>query len=82
MLTKSKPPQTMRRVDFAKRLQGNFAAVWIDRIASFGTFPLECMKSGVIPISLVPDIIPEYLIERDENGKPVKITENSRYLDK
>lgn len=76
MLTKSKPPQPMRRIDFAKRLQGNFAAIWIDRISSFGTFPLECMKSGVIPICLKPDIMPEYLIERDENGKPVKIVED------
>ncbi len=72
MLTKSKPPQAMRRVDFAKKLQGNFAAVWIDRISSFGTFPLECMKSGVIPICLKPDVMPEYMIERDENGVPVK----------
>ena len=72
MLTKSKPPQTMRRVDFAKRLQENFAAVWIDRIASFGTFPLECMKSGVIPICLRPDIMPEYMIERDEAGNAIK----------
>lgn len=72
MLTKSKPPQQMRRIDFAKRLKGNFAAVWVDRISSFGTFPLECMKSGVIPICLKPDIIPEYMIERDENGNPVK----------
>jgi len=77
MLTKSKPPQPMRRVDFAKRLQGNFAAVWIDRIASFGTFPLECMKSGVIPICLKPDIMPEYMIERDENGVPVKAVEGA-----
>jgi hypothetical protein len=73
MLTKSKPPQTMRRVDFAKRLRGNFAAVWVDRIASFGTFPLECMKSGVIPICLKPDIMPEYMIERDENGVANKV---------
>jgi glycosyltransferase involved in cell wall biosynthesis len=75
MLTKSKPPQTMRRIDFAKRLQENFAAVWIDRIASFGTFPLECMKSGTIPICLKPDIMPEYMIERDEKGVPVKAVE-------
>jgi hypothetical protein len=77
MLTKSKPPQQMRRVDYAKRLQGNFAAVWVDRIASFGTFPLECMKSGVIPIALKPDITPEYLLERNENDEVIKITENA-----
>jgi len=77
MLTKSKPPQPMRRIDFAKRLQGNFAAVWIDRISSFGTFPLECMKAGVIPICLKPDIMPEYMLERDENGVATKVVEGA-----
>lgn len=77
MVTKSKPPQPMRRVDFAKRLQGNFAAVWIDRIASFGTFPLECMKSGTIPICLKPDVMPEYMIERDENGVAIKAVDGA-----
>lgn len=76
MLTKSKPPQQMRRKDYAERLRGNFAAIWVDRISSWGTFPLECMKSGVIPIGLVPDITPEYLIERDENGDAFKMKEN------
>lgn len=73
MLTQSKPPQQMRRVDFAKRLQGNFAGVWIDKISSFGTFPLECMKSGVVPICLKPEIVPEYLLVRDENNKVVDV---------
>jgi hypothetical protein len=77
MLTKSKPPQTMRRIDFARRLQGNFAAVWIDRIASFGTFPLECMKCGTIPVCLKPDIIPDYMIERDAEGKPLKVSDGA-----
>lgn len=77
MVTKSKPAQPMRRVDFAKRLKENFAAIWIDRIASFGTFPLECMKSGTIPIALKPDIMPEYLIERDDDGKPVKVVDGA-----
>lgn len=76
MLTNSKPPQSMRRVDFAKRLKGNFAAVWVDRISSFGTFPLECMKSGVIPICLKPDIMPEYILNRDEDNKITDIKEN------
>ena len=77
MVTKSKPPQPMRRIDFAKRLKENFAAVWIDRIASFGTFPLECMKSGTIPICLKPDIMPEYMIERDKDGKITKIVDGA-----
>jgi hypothetical protein len=77
MLTKSKPPQPMRRVDFAKRLSGNFAAVWVDRIASFGTFPLECMKVGTVPICLKPDIMPDYMLERDENGAVTKVVEGA-----
>ena len=77
MVTKSKPPQPMRRVDFAKRLRQNFAAIWIDRISSFGTFPLECMKSGTIPICLKPDIMPEYMIERDEEGNPLRTVDGA-----
>lgn len=77
MLTKSKPPQAMRRKDFAKRLKENFAAIWIDRISSWGTFPLECMKSGTIPIGLIPDITPEYLLDRNDKGEVTKLKENS-----
>ncbi len=73
MLTKTKPAQPMRRIEFANRLRENFAAIWIDRIASLGTFPLECMKSGVLPICLKPDITPEYLIDRDEDNIAVSV---------
>jgi hypothetical protein len=76
MLTMSKPPQQMRRIDFAKRLQGNFAAVWIDRISSFGTFPVECMKTGTIPICIMPDIIPDYLIDKS-NPESLKLTDEN-----
>ena len=69
MLTNSKPPKQLRRKDFADKLSRNFAALWIDRISSHALFPLECMKVGTIPISYVPDITPEYLIE---NGKPIE----------
>ena len=75
MVTESKPPQPMRRKDFAKRLATNFAAVWVDRISSLGTFPLECMKTGTVPICLKPDIMPEYLLKRDENGVAVDTVE-------
>jgi len=70
LVTESKPPKHLRRKDLAERLSKNFAALWIDRIASHAQFPLECMKAGTIPISLTPDITPEYLI--GENGKPVE----------
>lgn len=58
----------LARKDFAEKLDKSFAAIWIDKISSFGTFPLECMKTKTIPIGLIPDIFPEYLdIETDKN---------------
>ena len=72
MLTDSKPPQAMARKDYAERLKKNFAGVWVDRIASFGTFPLECMSAGCIPIAVVPDLPPNYIL--DEEGNPLENT--------
>lgn len=76
MITESKPPRALRRVEYAERLRKNFAAVWVDRIASFGTLPLEAMASGCIPIGLVPDITPEYILEKNEKGETI-YAENS-----
>jgi hypothetical protein len=76
MITESKPPRSLTRKEYADRLRKNFAAVWVDRIASFGTLPIEAMASGCIPIGLVPDNTPEYLLEEDEDGKIV-YAENS-----
>ena len=70
LLTDSKPPKHLRRKDFADRLSKNFAALWIDRISSHALFPLECMKVGTVPISLVPDVTPEYLFNSD--GTPIQ----------
>jgi hypothetical protein len=51
------------REQFAQKLGESFASLWIDRIASFGTFAIEAMKSGNIVVGLVPDIQPDYLTE-------------------
>ena len=75
MTTESVPPQPLTRKDFADKLKKNFAALWLDRISSFGTFPLECMKAGTIPIGVVPDLAPEYIFKED--GKTVD--ENSGF---
>lgn len=68
MITDSKPPSPMRRVDYAERLKRNFAAVWVDRISTFGTLPLEAMKAHTITIGLIPDIVPEYLLDEEGNS--------------
>ena len=47
----------MRGMDtstFANTLQEVAVGVWVDDISGFGTFPLECMKSGVPIIGKIP----------------------------
>lgn len=52
--------------NFADTLQDVAVGVWVDDISGFGTFPLECMKSGVPVIGKIPNLKPEWLAE--ENG--------------
>ena len=80
MITDSNPPSPLSRKDYANRLRKNFASVWIDRIASFGTFPLEAMKSGSIPIGIVPDIVPEYLLKGILNDSEEANEDDNQYI--
>lgn len=52
--------------DFANNMKEACGAVWVDDISGFGTFPLECMKSGVPVIGKIPNLKPEWLEE--DNG--------------
>jgi len=52
--------------EFAQKLSESFVSVWIDEISSYGTYPLESMKSNVPVIGLVPNILPSWINE--ENG--------------
>ena len=36
----------LSRKEFAKTLSESCASIWVDRISSFGTFPLESMRCG------------------------------------
>lgn len=52
--------------EFAATLKDCMLSVWIDKTSSFGTFPLESMKSNVPVLGVVPKMLPEWLNE--ENG--------------
>ena len=54
----------MDRETFAEVLRECCLSVWIDKIAGFGTFPIESAKSGVPVIALIPEIVPEYANEK------------------
>lgn len=49
------------REEFANELSKSAISIWMDRKASFGTFPLESMACGTIPICLLPDIGSTYM---------------------
>jgi hypothetical protein len=51
--------------EFAQALQDSFLGVWIDPTSGFGTFPLECMKSGVITLGRIPNLKPEWMTEKN-----------------
>ncbi len=49
--------------EFSNGLKECMSAVWIDDESTFGTFPLECMKSGVPVIGKIPNMEPDWLTE-------------------
>jgi len=53
---------------FAEELGKSFLSVWIDELSSFGTFPIECMKSNTPVIGKIPRMVPEWMGSVDENG--------------
>ena len=53
----------LSREDFANKLSENVVCLWIDRISSHGTVPIEAMKSNTITVGLAPDMLPEYMVE-------------------
>lgn len=55
----------MSNEEFASNLNECFVSVWIDDDSTFGTFPLESMKSNVPVIGKIPMTEPDWL---DENG--------------
>lgn len=58
----------MPRKEFAKQLGKSFLGVWVDELSSFGTFPIECMKSNTPIIGKIPRMVPEWMGTLDETG--------------
>jgi len=56
------------RRQFANELAKSCLAVWIDDQAGFGTFPLEAMECNTPVIGKIPNMIPEWMETKDEEG--------------
>lgn len=55
------------RKEFAEKMSDSAFCLWVDKIAGFGTPPLEAMKCNTIPIAYTPEVIPSYM-EEDHSG--------------
>ena len=47
--------------EFAKQLNECCLSIWVDESSSYGTFPLESMKSNVPVLGLVPNMVPTWI---------------------
>jgi hypothetical protein len=56
------------REHFASKLRQSMVTVWIDRLASFGTLPVEAMACGSVVVGLLPEITPEYVNDTVPSG--------------
>lgn len=55
----------LSKEEFAEKLSEGFVSVWIDETSSYGTYPLESMKSNVPVIGLVPNVLPSWINENN-----------------
>lgn len=51
--------------EFAKQLNECCLSIWMDESSSYGTFPLESMKSNVPVLGLVPNMVPTWINENN-----------------
>lgn len=56
--------RNMTRDEFQSTLAESCVGVWIDKVAGFGTFPIECARTNTPFIATIPNIVPEYISEK------------------
>jgi hypothetical protein len=59
------------RQEFAEELGKCCLAVWVDDTAGFGTFPLEAFECDTTIIGKIPNMVPEWMETKDEDGNNV-----------
>lgn len=58
----------LSREQFAEELGKSCLAVWVDEQSGFGTFPIEAFESNTTVIGKIPNLIPEWMEDADEEG--------------
>lgn len=58
----------LSRKNFATVLGESALAIWVDDSAGFGTFPIESMSCETPVIGKIPNVTPEWMITKNEEG--------------
>ncbi len=61
----------LSRKKFSSELAKSCLAVWVDDTSGFGTFPLEAIECNTPVIGKIPNLIPEWMETKDEQGNPI-----------
>jgi hypothetical protein len=59
------------RRKFAEELAKCCLAVWVDDSAGFGTFPLEAIECNTPVIGKIPNLVPEWMEEKNQDSNPI-----------
>jgi hypothetical protein len=57
------------REKFASELDKCCLAVWVDDQSGFGTFPLEAIQCNTPVIGKIPNMVPEWMEEQEQDGQ-------------
>lgn len=55
----------MSEEEFSNSLKDCFVSIWIDPTSGWGSFPLESMRSGVPVIGKTPNLVPDWMNEKN-----------------
>lgn len=66
----------LTKKEFSEQVKNNCLSVWVDRVSSFGTFPLESMKSNTPVIGVIPDMVPDWMLSDKEVDNGIVLEDN------
>ena len=63
------------KTEFARQLGESFLSIWVDEDSGFGTFPVESILSKTPVIGKIPNLLPEWMVDIDEENN-ISIKDN------
>lgn len=71
----------LSRKEFADNIKTNCLSIWSDDISSFGTFPLESMECNTPVMGVIPNMVPEWMLQPSVEGSTPTLKDNGFWTD-